>query len=187
MFHGPSWETPYRVPLRSPSSSSPKRLEVGSRVARQKDFSSGASSRLAPERTRKSIPIACRRRSVLLSPSRPSGRCRLSGETGTSAPITPATCTLPPSRKSKKYRSRAVDNGDIGNNRGTFPQRPESMSVGCRFVPPSLPPKACLNPLQRPPSPAISRASTRRSARRSSRPRARYWFSRVRARAKPLR
>src|SRR3954447_24872848 len=75
MFRGPSWEILYRVPLRSPSPSSPKRLEVRSRVARQKDFSSGASSRLAPKRTRKFLQclpaeigpsVACR---VLLAVS----------------------------------------------------------------------------------------------------------------------
>lgn len=33
-------------------------------------------------------PIACRRRSVLPSPAAPSCRCRLSGEAGTSVPIT---------------------------------------------------------------------------------------------------
>ena len=140
MFHGPSWETPYRVPLRSPDPLSPRGgRQPGSRVARQEDFSSGASSRLAPERTRKSTPIACRRRSVLLSRSRPFRSCRFSGETGTSAPITPAPCTWPPSRKSEKYHSRPVDNGDIGNNRGTFPQRLKSPCFSCRFVPPALP------------------------------------------------
>ena len=59
----------------------------GSRVALEGISSSGASSRLArfePEGS----PQSCRRRSVLLPLPRPSGRCRLSEETGTSAPIT---------------------------------------------------------------------------------------------------
>jgi len=49
------------------------------RVAREAITSSGASSRLAPKRTRKLFSIACRRRSVLLSPAAPSCRCRPSG------------------------------------------------------------------------------------------------------------
>jgi hypothetical protein len=42
-----------------------------SRVAREAITSSGASSRLAPKRTRKLSPIACRRRSDLWSPAAP--------------------------------------------------------------------------------------------------------------------
>jgi len=37
MFRGPSWDDLYRVPLRSPPASPPRRLAVGSRVARQED------------------------------------------------------------------------------------------------------------------------------------------------------
>jgi hypothetical protein len=59
----------------------------GSRVALEAIFSSGASSRLARDEP-ESSSHSCRRRSVLLSLPRPSCRCRLSGETGTSAPIT---------------------------------------------------------------------------------------------------
>src|SRR3954471_19434116 len=51
-FRGPSWVDPSRVPLRSPSSEKP-----GSRVALEKEDSSGASSRLAPDRTRKFFPL----------------------------------------------------------------------------------------------------------------------------------
>ena len=39
-------------------------------------------------------------------------------EAGTSVPITLGQCTSLPSRGSKKYSKKAVDNGDIGNNRG---------------------------------------------------------------------
>jgi hypothetical protein len=70
-------------------------------------------------------------------------RCAVAGgpgETGTSAPITLAPCTSPPSRKSEKYRLKPVDNGDIGHKGGTFPQRLKSARFGCRFVPPGLPP-----------------------------------------------
>ena len=40
----------------------------------------------------------------------------LSGETGTSAPITQSPCTSIPSRGSKIFGKKTVDNGDIGNN-----------------------------------------------------------------------
>lgn len=65
MFCGPSWVGLSCVPLCSPN---PTRRS-GSRVALEKINSSGASSRLAPGRTRKLFPIACRRRSVLRSPA----------------------------------------------------------------------------------------------------------------------
>jgi hypothetical protein len=112
MFRGPSWDEPSRVPLRSPKF----RGTPGAASHDRKIISSGASSRLAPKRTRKSLSIACRRRSVLLPLPRPSCRCRLSRETGTSAPITWSPCTCVPSRKSKIFGNKPVDNGDIGNN-----------------------------------------------------------------------
>jgi hypothetical protein len=65
MFRGPSWVGHSCVPLCSPY---PTR-RLGNRVALEKINSSGASSRLAPGRTRKLFPIACRRRSVLRSPA----------------------------------------------------------------------------------------------------------------------
>jgi hypothetical protein len=52
MFHGPSWGNHSCVPLRSPNSEEP-----GSRVAQETIPSSGASSRLAPVRTRKFCPL----------------------------------------------------------------------------------------------------------------------------------
>jgi hypothetical protein len=53
MFRGPSWVNHSCVPLRSPD---PTRRS-GNRVALEKTDSSGASSRLAPERTRKFFPL----------------------------------------------------------------------------------------------------------------------------------
>jgi len=67
MFRGPSWVDHSCVPLRSPC---PTR-GLGNRVALETIDSSGASSRLAPRRTRKLFPITCRRRSVLQSPAAP--------------------------------------------------------------------------------------------------------------------
>ena len=111
MFHGPSWETLYRVPLCSPD---PTR-RPGSRVARQEDFSSGASYRPTPKKTRKlfSLPAGGDRFfNPFLTLLAVAGFPR---ETGASAPITLATCTLLPSRKSEKCGLKPVDNGDIGN------------------------------------------------------------------------
>src|SRR5579884_1143646 len=53
MFRGPSWVNHSRVPLRSPDLT----RRSGNRVALEKTDSSGASSRLAPERTRKFPPL----------------------------------------------------------------------------------------------------------------------------------
>ena len=74
-------------PLSRPASLTSIPKNLGSRVARQEDFSSGASSRQARKEP-ESPSHSCRRRSVHLSLPRPSCRCRPSGETGTSAPIT---------------------------------------------------------------------------------------------------
>ena len=121
MFRGPSWGNHSCVPLRSPDPKSPRGgRRSRNRVALETDTSSGASSRLAPKWTRKSLPIACRRRSVLLSLPRPSCRFRLSGETGTSAPITRSSCTFVPSRGSGIFSNKPVDNGEIGNNSETI-------------------------------------------------------------------
>jgi hypothetical protein len=82
---------------------------TGNRVALEKINSSGASSRLAPTRTRKLSPL-------------PAGGDRNLGtyrprEARTAVPITQAPCTSAPSRKSKIFGNRPVDNGDIGSNR----------------------------------------------------------------------
>ena len=112
MFRGPSWvDHSWRPALLFPL---PKKRSKPRR-ARGKINSSGASSRLAPKRSEEHL-IACRRRSVLPSTSAPSCRCRPSGEAGTSVPITQEQCTSWVSRKSEKYESYPVDNGDIGNN-----------------------------------------------------------------------
>ena len=165
MFRGPSWETLYRVPLRSPPASPPKRLAVRSRVARQEDSSSGASSRLAPSRTRKFFPLpAGGDRSFCLLP-RPSCRCRPSGEAGTSVPITWSVCTSPPSRGSEIFGNWPVDNGDFGNNIRNIPGFPDSRSNARLGLAPELPFRsppptsiACQNPRSPLPSPRICRA-----------------------------
>jgi hypothetical protein len=53
VFRGPSWANHSCVPLRSPNLT----RKSGSRVALEKIGSSGASSRLAPKRTRKLFPL----------------------------------------------------------------------------------------------------------------------------------
>ena len=70
-----------------------------------------------PASAPKSFSITGRRRSDLRSPAASSCRCRPSEEAGTAVPITCSTCTSLPSRESKKSDEKAVDNGDIGNNR----------------------------------------------------------------------
>jgi len=85
MFRGPSWDEPSRVPLRSPRF----RGIPGAASHNRKNISSGASSRLAPKRTRELSPIACRRRSDLWSPAAPFRVVAdPSGEAGTAVPIT---------------------------------------------------------------------------------------------------
>jgi hypothetical protein len=152
MFRGPSWKTLYRVPLRSPSSSPPKRLEVGSRVARQEDFSSGASSRLTPTRTREfpSLPAGGDRTFGHLP--RSSCPCGPSEEAGTAVPITKSPCTSRPSRGSKIFGNKPVDNGDSGGNSWNFVENPDSRLAGASaragrlpFRSPPLTSGVCLN------------------------------------------
>ena len=87
MFCGPSWDNLYRVPLCSPSSFSPKRLEVRSRVARQEDYLFRRLFPAGPEKNRNSshcLPaeigplVTCR--TLLPLPAL--------GEAGTAVPIT---------------------------------------------------------------------------------------------------
>ena len=65
MFRGPSWDNLSRVPLRSPNPTRRSR----SRVARQEDHLFRRLFPAGPEKNPKVLPIACRRRSVLLSPA----------------------------------------------------------------------------------------------------------------------
>ena len=111
MFRGPSWVNPLRVPLCSPAEELRK-----PRRAR------GRSTLPAPlpdwprNRPRRVFHIACRRRSVLLSPAAPSCRCRPSGEAGTSVPITYDHAPRFRVAQAKNLVLKPVDNGDIGNN-----------------------------------------------------------------------
>ena len=120
--------------------------------------SSGASYQLTPKRTRRSLLTACRRRSDLWSPAALSCRCRLFCEAGTAVPITTATCTPPPSRKSEKWVEKPVDNGDIGNNsRNLF----RFAGIACLRLPFRSPPPTstqCLNRLRSIPTRPTSRA-----------------------------
>jgi hypothetical protein len=142
MFGGPSWDNPSRVPLRSPKF----RGTPGAASRLRKIISSGASSRLAPKRTRKSPSIACRRRSVLLPPPRPFCRCRLRGRLG-----------LPPRSLEDHAPSFRVAEakfsvtslwimGISGTTIGTVAIHPLAGPIrfteplfGCRFVPLRLP------------------------------------------------
>ena len=135
MFRGPSWVNHSCVPLCSPF---PTRSS-GSRVALEKIDSSGASSRLAPIRTRKLFPLPAGGDRTFGHLPHPSCRCRLSGEAGTAVPITCSPCTSPPSRESEKCGTKPVDNGDIGHNRRNLFRIRRIAPLGCRFVPLRLP------------------------------------------------
>ena len=143
VFRGPSWVDHSCVPLRSPSPSPPKRLEVGNRVALEKTNSSGASSRLARSEP-KFFPIlpaeigplvTCRIRLPLPAP----------GEAGTAVPITHSPCTSVPSRKSEKCGVDPVDNGDIGQNRRNLFDSPKQGAPRLLFRSPPPTSAKCLN------------------------------------------
>jgi hypothetical protein len=88
----------------------------------RKTISSGASSRLAPTRTRKFSPLPAGGDRSFCRLPHPSCRCRPSGEAGTSVPITKQPCTCAPSRGSEIFGNKPVDNGDIGNNNWNLPE-----------------------------------------------------------------
>ncbi len=103
--------------LRPASLTKLPRGESGSRVALEKINSSGASSRLAPVRTRKLFPMPAggdRTFGHLPHPLAVAGswRGRDRRPDHLSSP-----CTLVPSRKSEKCAFDPVDNVDIGHNR----------------------------------------------------------------------
>ena len=82
MFCGPSWVNPSRVPLCSPH------RNASNRVALEKIDSSGASSRLAPKRTRRLSPLPAGGDRTFGHLPLPSCPCGPSGEAGTAVPIT---------------------------------------------------------------------------------------------------
>jgi len=162
MFRGPSWDDPYRVPLCSPRSTRNRR----NRVARQEDISSGASSRLAPLPLPKELWQCLPAEIGPLVPAASSFRFRLSDEAGTAVPITKSPCTLDPSRGSKIFGKKPVDNGDIGCNSWNFPgtlvRRRDSL-LGPRptrlpFRSPPLTSNECPNPMSLPPTHGTCRA-----------------------------
>jgi len=144
MFGGPSWVDHSCVPLCSPHRQFPTRRsrKRGNRVALEEDRLFRRLLPTDPEKNPKALSTACRRRSDLWSPAAPSCRCRPSGEAGTAVPITLEPCTFGPSRESEKFGKKPVDNGDIGNNAGTF------LRVAVRLLEaPRVPTSAkCLNP-----------------------------------------
>ena len=83
MFCGPSWGNHSCVPLCSSSSEKP-----GSRVALEAVSSSGASSRLAPKRTRKFSPLPAGGDRTFGHLPHSSFPCGPSEEAGTAVPIT---------------------------------------------------------------------------------------------------
>ena len=95
VFCGPSWVDHSCVPLRSPTIRRPP----GAASRLRKTDSSGASSRLAPTRTRRLSPLPA-------GGDRTFGHLPLFvpfpalGEAGTAVPITCSQCTGPPSRES---------------------------------------------------------------------------------------
>ena len=135
-------------PLSRPASLTKVPKNPGSRVARQEDFSSGASSRLAPVRTREFLPLPAGGDRTFGHLPHPSCPCGPSEEAGTAVPITWSPCTSFPSRGSKIFGNKPVDNGDIGSNSRNLVKitgfarlrRIASGTRGCRFVPLPLPP-----------------------------------------------
>jgi hypothetical protein len=115
--------------------------------------SSGASSRLAPARTRKLLPlpaggdrtlVACRARLPLPAP----------GEAGTASRSHEAQCTPRPSRGSEKCELDPVESVDIGQNRRNLSHCSDCGQRRLPFRSPPLTSEACPNP---PPSPTSRR------------------------------
>src|SRR6476660_570769 len=83
MFRGPSWDDLYRVPLRSPPASPPRRLAVGSRVARQEDHLFRRLFPAGPEKNPKALSnclpaeigplVTCRALRAVADPQRRPG------------------------------------------------------------------------------------------------------------------
>ena len=132
MFHGPSWDNLYRVPLCSPKF----RRTPGTASHDRKTVSSGASYRPTPKRTRKLFPL-------------PAGGDRTFGH----LPHRLAVAGFlerpgPPSRspkhharlarvcKSEKCGGKPVDNGDIGHNRRNLFKRRGIPRARLPFRPP---------------------------------------------------
>jgi hypothetical protein len=138
-FRGPSWDNLYRVPLCSPPSSPPKRLEVRSRVARQEDYLFRRLFPAGPDKNPKALPIACRRRSDLWSPAAPSCRCRLLGRPGPPSRSPEHHAPLIRVAEAKNLRLSLWITGISGTTIGTATKPREPLRFGCRFVPPVLP------------------------------------------------
>jgi hypothetical protein len=138
MFRGPSWVDRSCVPLCSSHVSAPSRVALEEDRLFRRLFPAG------PKKNPKALPnrlpaeigpsVACR---ALLCRFRPSG------EAGTSVPITWSVCTLPPSRGSKIFGNKPVDNGDIGNNRRNHSRWPVELPIRS----PSPTSAKCLNRL----------------------------------------
>jgi hypothetical protein len=154
MFHGPSWGDRSCVPLCFQY----LRRATRNRVALEAISSSGASSRLAPKRTRKLSPLPAGRDRTFGHLPHPSCRFRPSGEAGTAVPITQEPCTFRPSRGSKKFGNKPVDNGDIGNNRRNLSSRPICGGTRLPFRSPPPTSAKCLNRLHSLRNPRICRA-----------------------------
>jgi len=111
-----------------------------SRVARQEDSSSGASSRLArsePEGSSQS----CRRRSDLWSPAASICRFRLLERPGPPSRSPKHHAPLPRVAKAKNEGLKLWITGISGTTSGTFSNSPDRLQFGCRSVLPGLPRK----------------------------------------------
>jgi len=114
-FRGPSWGNHSCVPLRSPKV---RRLPGTASRERQFPLPAPLTSWLQfePEGSHHCLPaeigplVTCRTRLPLPT----------LGEAGTAVPITWSPCTSLPSRGSKIFGNKPVDNGDIGSNRRNF-------------------------------------------------------------------
>ena len=90
MFRGPSWVGPLFRGALSPAPGRESTFRKRKHQLFRRLLPTGPTRCVIAPRSSASI-IACRRRSVLLSPAAPSCRCRPSGEAGTSVPITIGT------------------------------------------------------------------------------------------------
>jgi hypothetical protein len=145
-------------PLLRPASLTEIPRNSRSRVALEKIDSSGASSRLAP------LPFPKKLQQYLPAEIGPLVTCRIfrsvagsSDEAGTAVPITCSLCTPLPSRGSKIFGNKPVDNGDIGSNRPNVVEMLDSRPAALPLQRAQPTSAKCLNRLHHRPNPLTCR------------------------------